>query len=1759
FSQSRNLNQCSQNCLCDQTYSTSYSKNCQKCLDGFIYYGEFDQCVQEQTCESKDGSQVIYNGVCCTDFCLVCSWTDNIQKCQCGKGFFKKDNLCIKCNEACKECVGPTDQDCKSCNQFYFQIDKSSPKRCLKCPNKQYLKSSESNCSNCDYQCILCDTALEQYSMLIKETSLISKGGENGGEYCLICSCKQCLSEHIKFNSNQCTKSCENIGQNFQYDSVTNSCQCKLGHNYLIKNPIKKNFDCSKEISYEYYCDLNNNCFKCSQDCLKCSNSQTCLKCKEGSYLWQNRCYTDCLPELNIVPNLEKGICECPQGYEIKKLNDQSFVCILPLAIEKINVINSLMLTNNQNIPQDFNENMIIFTYNRQLTDEEYSSFHFLIDEETLKLGEDYEIHSTQLQNRDIVCTVVSFQNRKIKKFQVTLQGNRLNYTNLNIILVSPDYQAQQSSFQSIQALTSNIQSINQIFSSNDDNIESKTIQYLKKFQILCQISNFSQVLPLLFLIKDSLPDKIKFITLFGVSLIFNEIPQPSQITFEIQEIEELTYSQQLNNILKQLGIYSSLYSNFLMVHLVMAVAVSLLIYFLIFRIIMKGKRTIISCNSNCVCQGSQGFTSVCSFCTSGYIFFPSSLSCGLASVCNQGQNNFNGICCPSQCQACIFYISDENVCVQCNVACKQCIGPTDQDCTLCSRSYFELDVNTNKRCVKYFNNYLKSSSQNCQICNYQYIICSTVTQTYSMLQVDQTMQNNQNYCYVCSCLQCQSGYVKFNEKQCANDCDQVGYNYEYNIQTNSCQCQAGYNYQVKNPYKSNFDCTKEYGFGYYCNENNQCFQCSDNCRTCSDSQTCTKCNNGSYLWLNNCVKECFPSLNIVPNIEQGLCECPQGYFLQNLQYPIDNQFKICLIPLSITKINVYNYLMASNDETLPQDFYDNLIVFTFNRKLIQEEYVSFSFTIDNQILNIGQDYRIISEIQDNQNIKCIVQSNQNRKVQAFAIKIQGQVVNYKVSNLILVSQEYGKESSPFSSSKHLTYSFQSMNSFFSASQDNFYSIIIRLLKAFQILCYLSNFVQILPLIYLVRDHLPPKIKFASLFGSAIIFQQNPPPSEITFTTDQLFASQTQDQLVTTLSSFGLSENIYTCFLAQFLVINISILIVLYFFSFRISMKGNLKISSRSFIIAQATNSEELNKNRNLSSCNAHCVCGKGGAFSKCSYCESGYIFYPTNNDCKKPDICQNGSGLVIDISNGQMCCIDCCQQCNWQNADGSQNCTQCISGYELIGNRCYENCKSNFYRDQDKSQCTGTTDQDCTLCNQLYFQFDKISKRCQKCPNNQYLQSSNQFCSTCDYQCIPCNSIPFTFSTFQIDSNLITSQDYCLVCSCKQCQDGFIKFNEQQCIASCDLIGSNYVFDSSTNSCQCQPGYKYQIQNPFKNNFDCTQGLSQGYYCNDQNKCLKCNQNCIQCSDSQNCQKCNKGYYLWENNCNSSCFPNLSVVPNENSGKCECAQGYILQKLQNPIQNQLNICQLELALQQIHIYNKLMESNDQTLPTNFYDNLIVFKYNRELTNEEYQSFQFKIDDGILNLGSDYQIINTLQQKQNIQCTVVSSKNRKINKLQISVSKSIQDYQVLNTILVSKEYTEQSSDNLNSKQIAKSFESMSQTFTQDENSAGGKTISFLKQFQVLCYISNFVQVLPLIYLIRDKLPDKIKFSSLFGVSIIFNKTPPPSQITISSIDISTNDYSEELKNALQQFGISSNFYENFFQEVFACDPVSEFV
>ncbi|KAL4467882.1 hypothetical protein ABPG74_013217 [Tetrahymena malaccensis] len=734
------------------------------------------------------------------------------------------------------------------------------------------------------------------------------------------------------------------------------------------------------------------------------------------------------------------------------------------------------------------------------------------------------------------------------------------------------------------------------------------------------------------------------------------------------------------------------------------------------------------------------------------------------------------------------------------------------------------------------------------------------------MISIDSSKNNSDNYCLVCNCAQCSTGYILFNQKQCTSNCENIGDNYIYNPITNTCQCKEGFSYLVKNKANNKFDCTQGYGFGYFCDAQNQCYPCSENCSTCLNTNICQKCNQGSYLWQNFCYTNCFPSLNIVPNKETGICECPEGYIQKQL---FQSQQIMCQLPLKIKIIRLINSLTVNQNASPTPEISDNLVNITFNRELTSEEYQQLQLFIDKGSLNQGKEYYITSISQEEGDIKIIIKSDKNRRISQLIVQLTEFNETYQLKNTILVSSNY--EISQSSSGKQVTQKLQDMSD---------------------------------------------------------IFQQ-------------------------------------------------------------------------------------------------------------------------------------------------------------------------------------------------DQSQS---------------------SKRCQKCPNSSYLSSSNQNCSKCNYECIRCSEIDKQYSMISIDSSQNNSESYCLVCSCAQCSTGYILFNQKQCTSNCENIGDNYKYNPLTNTCQCVQGFSYLVKNKADNKFDCTQGYGYGYFCDAQNQCYPCSENCSTCSNANICQKCNQGSYLWQNFCYPNCFPSLNIVPNNETGVCECPEGYVQKQLMNLTQGQKIICQLILKIKRIRLINSLIINQNDSTTNEISDNLVIITFNRKLNSEEYQQLQFFIDKGILNQGKEYNITSTTLEEEDIKIIIKSDENRKISQIIVQLPEINEIYQLKNTILVSSNniITESSSG----KQVTQKLQDISEIFQKDQSSLEGKMINLLKSFQILSQISNFVQILPMVYLIRDSLPSKIKTASLFGVSIVFNQTPQSSLISFSAPQ--SSEY-EELQQILQSFGISSNIYENFLQ------------
>ncbi|KAL4467881.1 hypothetical protein ABPG74_013216 [Tetrahymena malaccensis] len=318
-----------------------------------------------------------------------------------------------------------------------------------------------------------------------------------------------------------------------------------------------------------------------------------------------------------------------------------------------------------------------------------------------------------------------------------------------------------------------------------------------------------------------------------------------------------------------------------------------------------------------------------------------------------------------------------------------------------------------------------------------------------------------------------------------------------------------------------------------------------------------------------------------------------------------------------------------------------------------------------------------------------------------------------------------------------------------------------------------------------------------------------------------------------------------------------------------------------------------------------------------------------------------------------------------------------------------------------------------------LYFQIDQSSKRCQKCPNSSYLSSSNQNCSKCNYECIRCSEIDKQYSMISIDSSKNNSESYCLVCSCAQCSTGYILFNQKQCTSSCENIGNNYKYNPSTDTCQCIEGFSYLVKNKANNKFDCTQGYGFGYFCDAQNHCYPCSENCSTCLNTNICQKCNQGSYLWQNFCYINCFPSLNIFANKETGVCECTEGYVQKLL---FQSQQIMCQLPLKIKKISLMNNLTLNQNVSATPEISDNLVIITFNRKLTSEEYQQLQLFIDKGSLNQGKEYNITSTSQEEEDIKIIIKSDKNRRISQLIVQLPELNETYQLKNTILVSSNY-----------------------------------------------------------------------------------------------------------------------------------------
>ncbi|KAL4472940.1 hypothetical protein ABPG72_007817, partial [Tetrahymena utriculariae] len=292
---------------------------------------------------------------------------------------------------------------------------------------------------------------------------------------------------------------------------------------------------------------------------------------------------------------------------------------------------------------------------------------------------------------------------------------------------------------------------------------------------------------------------------------------------------------------------------------------------------------------------------------------------------------------------------------------------------------------------------------------------------------------------------------------------------------------------------------------------------------------------------------------------------------------------------------------------------------------------------------------------------------------------------------------------------------------------------------------------------------------------------------------------------------------------------------------------------------------------------------------NQCQYCQDGTYKVDSTNcgQCKNYcDICTSltncvkykacPKGQIIDLD--QEVCVPCIKDLQ-NNIDCVYKCStgQYFNQIKLTCSKCYylngtclEECPDNYYQDQIYftcvkcsspfcQKCQGPLDSDCTQC---YFglNLDQFSL-CGICQTENGYFIKNNKCIPCQDQCLQCIDENNCIQQLQCNLNQIYNP------SIKKCQNCILDLqNQNQCVLSCKY---DQFFDSYAMTCsQCF----YQFNDMF---YKCQKSCNQGFYHDDQFYCQPCDQSCLTCNgpSPQNCISCKNDSILTKQNSCINCL----------------------------------------------------------------------------------------------------------------------------------------------------------------------------------------------------------------------------------------------------------------------------------------------
>ncbi|KAL4481586.1 hypothetical protein ABPG74_007675 [Tetrahymena malaccensis] len=298
-----NLNLECQDCDINCLSCTGSSNNCQSCIDKTYFY--LNQCYQNplpgtyctsyadcQQCDTncKTCINSSKNCISCPDYQYLYSNSCQILKpssvyCEQSQNFF----TCQQCtNLNCQECQKSDLNICTSCkqSQFLYKGD------CVQSqPDSTYCQDNK--CQDCDISCSSCNGPSNN-------NCITCKAGTNRSLVGTQCLCNEGYYEDTSKTCQQCSTTCLTCSGPSDKECLT----CK---NYIYQNT------CYDSPPSGTYCDPSTKqCNKCDQTCSACSgpNNNNCTQCDSSKRLSLTASNTCACPDNQFIDN-STGSVQC--------------------------------------------------------------------------------------------------------------------------------------------------------------------------------------------------------------------------------------------------------------------------------------------------------------------------------------------------------------------------------------------------------------------------------------------------------------------------------------------------------------------------------------------------------------------------------------------------------------------------------------------------------------------------------------------------------------------------------------------------------------------------------------------------------------------------------------------------------------------------------------------------------------------------------------------------------------------------------------------------------------------------------------------------------------------------------------------------------------------------------------------------------------------------------------------------------------------------------------------------------------------------------------------------------------------------------------------------------------------------------------------------------------------------------------------------------------------------------------------------------